>query len=78
MKAIPINPGDILETPGHVSTHLYHVAGVYLGAPAQDSLVELVPLDQSRGHMPESRNAYVPLSMIEAGVCAGIFLLTNT
>lgn len=76
MQSLAIKPGDMLETPGHVGSHLYHVAGVYLGALNQESLVELVPLDQTRGTDPKPKHAMVPLAMIEAGCDIGIYHLT--
>ena len=74
MQALQIKPGDMLETPGHVGSHIYHVAGVYLGALNQESIVELVPLDQSRpSDGPKTVHPMVSLSMIEAGVDIGIY-----
>lgn len=76
MKALLIKPGDMLETPGHVGPHLYHVAGVFLGAVNQEDVVELVPIDQTRPTKPETVHPLVPLGMIEVGVEAGIFTYT--
>jgi hypothetical protein len=74
MQALLIKPGDMLETPGHVGSHIYHVSAVYLGALNQESIVELVPLDQTRPtDGPEVKHPLVPLSMIEAGVDIGIY-----
>lgn len=78
MQALLIKPGDMLETPGHVGSHLYHVTAVCLGGLDQESLVELVPLDQTRGGDTDTatKNALVPLDMIAAGVDIGIYHLT--
>lgn len=77
MQALQLKPGDMLETPGHVGSHLYHVASVLLGGTHQESIVELVPLDQTRpADGPKTVHPMVPLSMIEAGVDIGIYHLT--
>ena len=74
MQSLALKPGDMLETPGHVGSHLYHVASVLLGGVNQESLVELVPLDQTRPADGEKTvHPMVPLSMIEAGCDLGIF-----
>lgn len=74
MQAIQIKPGDMLETPGHIGSHIYHVSAVFLGALNQESIVELVPLDQTRpSDGSEVKRPLVPLSMIEAGVDIGIY-----
>lgn len=74
MQALKLNVGDMLETPGHVGSHLYHVAALLLGGTDQESLVELVPLDQTRpADGPKTVHPLVPLSMIEAGVDIGIY-----
>lgn len=74
MQSLAIKPGDMLETPGHVGSHLYHVAGIYLGGVNQESIVELVPIDQTRpAEGPKTVHPLVPLSMIEAGTHIGIF-----
>lgn len=78
MQTLMLKPGDMLETPGHVGPHIYHVAGVYLGALNQESIVELVPLDQERpSDGPKIVHPMVPVSMIEAGVDIGIFHHTS-
>jgi hypothetical protein len=77
MQTLQLKPGDMLETPGHVGSHLYHVASVLLGGTDQESLVELVPLDQTRpADGAKVVHPLVPLSMIEAGADLGIFHLT--
>lgn len=74
MNPLIIKPGDMLETPGHNGSHLYHVTSVLLGGVNQESLVELVPMDQARpADGAKTVNALVPLSMIEAGADIGIF-----
>ncbi len=74
MTTLHLKPGDMLETPGHVGSHLYHVASVLLGGANQESLVELVPLDQTRpADGAKTVHPLVPLSMIEAGAEIGIF-----
>jgi hypothetical protein len=73
MKAVFFKPGDIIECPNHTGgTDLYHIAGIYMGAPGYDSVVELVSICK----MPTpgaATTARVPMRMLEAGVCAGAF-----
>lgn len=61
--------GDLIETP-----LLYHVAGVHLGAINQESIVELVPMDQTRPDAHgEVRHPMVPVHILVRGIQAGIF-----
>lgn len=77
MTPLHLKTGDMLETTGHRGPHLYHVAGVHLGATHQESIVELVPLTQMRpSDGPKTVHPLVPFHMIELGVDAGIFRIT--
>lgn len=69
----------MLETPGHVGSRTYHVAGIHVGSMDQESIVELVPLDQTRPAQGIKTMQFisVPLAMIEAGVDIGIFHHTS-
>lgn len=78
MNSLIIKVGDMIETPGHTRNHLYRVSLVAHGGLGQESVVELVPLDQSKPSRGADRALpLVPLQMIEAGCDAKIFIHTS-
>ncbi len=74
MKSIPLQVFDVIETPGHVAPRLYVVHGIHLGALNQESVIELVAMDQNTPDAHgEKQHMFVPNEMIQAGLSAGLF-----
>lgn len=78
IEAHPMQPHDLIETPGHVQPRLYSVQGIHLGATHQEDVIELVSIDRSQPDAHgEKQHMFVPKEMIEAGLTTGLFSLTR-
>lgn len=74
MDSTTLQVFDVIETPGHVSTRLYVVHGIHLGALNQEDVIELVAMDRNTPDAHgEKQHMFVPLEMIQAGLGSGLF-----
>lgn len=65
-----MKPNDLIEVElGNGKTFFWRISGVYLGAENQESVVHLIPLDQSGN--TQGTPTLVPAQMLDAAVMPG-------